>query len=485
MRLRLSRREILSGLGAVGLAGPAVAQTPESPRNPRIVMNDASRLSPTPVAKHWQPSASSKDRLIEGLRAELKDAAAAGRPVVAGAARHSMGGQSLPRDGTAITFTEPRLETDKAAGMYRVDAGMRWRDVIRVLDPQGFSPAVMQSNADFGVASTLSVNAHGWPVPYGPFGSSVRAARVMLADGTVVECGPDKERELFSHVMGGYGLLGIIVDLDVAMTKNVLLQPKYERLTPDAFGARFVRAVAEPGVLMAYGRLNVARKTLFEEALLVTYRAADKQPERLPAASTSSLMTGVSRDIYRAQIGSEVAKRARWVAETSVNPKLGSGIATRNTLMNEPASNLASGDRTRTDILHEYFVSPERLADFLRDCRKIIPPARAEFLNVTLRYVAADEISVLAFAPAPRVALVMSFSQEISPEGEADMIVLTEALIGAAIATGGAFYLPYRLHARRDQVRAAYPKAEAFAAKKRELDPKGLFRHAMWDAYFA
>lgn len=477
---RISRRAFVAGGTALAAAG-----TSRNAQAARIVMNDASRLSPTPVAKHGQPKSSDRAALIEALRGELKEARAAGRPVIVGAARHSMGAQSLPRDGTAITFADPRIDLDTANGAYRVDAGMRWRDVIRALDAAGFSPAVMQSNADFGVGSTFCVNAHGWPVPYGPFGSTVRAARLMLADGAVVECSREKEPELFAHAMGGYGLFGIVLDLDVAMARNVLLAPKYERMSPDAFAARFVAAANDGGVLMAYGRLNVARKTLFEEALMVTYRAVPRQPAKLPAASSGSLMTGLSRDIYRAQIGDEVAKKARWIAETSVNPRLGSGVATRNTLMNEPVSNLASGDKRRTDILHEYFIPPERLPEFLAACRNIIPPAKAEFLNVTLRYVATDPISVLAFAPKPRIALVMSFSQDISPEGEADMIVLTEALIDAATGAGGAFYLPYRLHARRDQVRTAYPKADAFAARKREMDPGLMFRHAMWDTYFA
>ena len=52
-----------------------------------------------------------------------------------------------------------------------MDAGARWQQVIARARPRGFSPAVMQSNNDFGVAATFSVNAHGWPVPYGPFGS--------------------------------------------------------------------------------------------------------------------------------------------------------------------------------------------------------------------------------------------------------------------------------------------------------------------------
>ena len=79
----------------------------------------------------------------------------------------------------------------------------------------------------------------------------------------------------------------------------------------------------------------------------------------------------------------------------------------------------------------------------------------------------------------------MSFSQEISPEGEVEMIQITERLIDRAVNLGGAFYLPYRLHARRDQLRSAYPHAEAFGERKRFYDPKLLFRNAMWDAYFA
>jgi FAD/FMN-containing dehydrogenase len=153
--------------------------------------------------------------------------------------------------------------------------------------------------------------------------------------------------------------------------------------------------------------------------------------------------------------------------------------------MAEPVSNLAQKDLRRTDILHEYFVAPERFSEFVAACSDIIPKSRAEFLNVTLRYVAEDHTPVLTIAPVRRIAAVMSFSQEASPEGEIDMMQTTEALIDRVTAIGGAFYLPYRLHARRDQVEKAYPAASAFAAAKRHYDPNLLFRNAMWDGYFA
>src|ERR1700743_797738 len=96
-----------------------------------------------------------------------------------------------------------------------------------------------------------------------------------------------------------------------------------------------------------------------------------------------------------------------------------------------------------------------------------------------------DQTPSLAIAPVRRISAVMSFSQETSPEGEIDMMQMTEALIDRVIAIGGAFYLPYRLHARRDQVEKAYPATSSFVAAKRHYDPKLLFRNTMWDIYFA
>jgi FAD/FMN-containing dehydrogenase len=470
-----------------GLATAAASALPgKVPAEQRVILNDASRLNPTPMFKHLVMNDDPTEAFVAGLRAELKAAAAAKRPISASAARHSMGGQSLPRDGVAITLDGRVLNVDKAARLYRVAAGARWADVIRTLDPLGFSPTVMQSNNDFGIASTFCVNAHGWPVSHGPFGSTVRSLRMVLADGSLVTCSRSENSELFGLAMGGYGLFGVIVDLDVEMTENLLLVPKTEIMPAEAFGSKFVDAITQDStVKMAYGRLSIGRGSFFSEALMTTYRPHPNPPANLPAAADRTALTEISRDLYRSQIGYELFKKARWYAETELAPALSSGISTRNTLMNEPVANLANTDRTRTDILHEYFVPPNRFEAFLEACRSVIPPAKAEFINVTLRYVDADATSTLAYAPSPRIAAVMSFSQEISPDGEVDMMQTTERLIDRIQAIGGAFYLPYRLHARRDQVEAAYPKMQEFVARKRSYDPGLLFQNALWTTYFS
>src|SRR5690349_8809709 len=352
-RAMQSRRHFL-GTAAATLALPLSKLKPAQ-ASQRTILNDASRLSPTPVAKHVTIAKPSQDDLIARVRAELKEAAEAGRPFAASVARHSMGGQSLPRDGTAMTLDGGALDMDTAAKTYRTSAGNRWSDVIRILDPKGFSPAVMQSNSDFGVGSTFCVNAHGWPVPYGPFGTTVKAVRMVLADGTLMQCSRSENAELFGLAMGGYGLFGIIVELDVEMSPNLLLEPRFERMAPERFADQFIRTIdTDRTTTMAYGRLSVSRKNFFDDALMVTYRPVTEQPKSLPPVTSSGKLTGVQNDIYRAQTGWEIAKNLRWFMESRLGPAITGARSTRNSLMAEPVINLAQKDMRRTDILHEY-----------------------------------------------------------------------------------------------------------------------------------
>jgi FAD/FMN-containing dehydrogenase len=485
--MSVSRRRFLAGSAALAALPPfsgAQAAPRRAPSAP-FMLDDASRLNETPISRQAILTSREDTRLLRELRATLGEAATEGRPIAVGGARHSMGGQSLPRNGIAASFAAAVIEPDTKGRTYRVSAGARWRDVIRALDPIGFSPAVTQSNHDFSIGGTLSVNAHGWPVPFGPFGSTVRRFRIMLADGSVVTCSNSENAELFRLTIGGYGLFGIVIDADLAMVENSLLTPGSELMKADAFAQRFVARANDPSLRMAYGRLSVAREGFLQQALLVGYSPVPQQPVRLPSPKNSSAFALVSREIFRAQIGSERGKRARWMAETRLMSKLGQVALTRNTLLNEPAAALADRDSSRTDILHEYFVAPDRLNDFLAACREIIPSHRQDLLNVTLRYVDADSSSVLTYAPAPRIAAVMLFVQKRTAEADGDMRAMTVKLIDRTLAIGGSYYLPYRLHATREQLRAAYPRVDAFVTAKRRTDPQLRFRNALWDSYFA
>jgi FAD/FMN-containing dehydrogenase len=305
----------------------------------------------------------------------------------------------------------------------------------------------------------------------------------MLADGSVVTCSRDENPELFRHVMGGYGLFGVILDLDVEMVPNVMLSPSVAPIEAKDFAPAFLKICHDPSVNMAFGRLDVTRGSFLEQALLIAYRPLPPEGEKLPPPGEPGMMASLTRDIYRAETGSEFGKKFRWFMEKSVGPHIGSHKATRNTLLNDRVVNLASHDATRTDILHEYFVPPDRFPDFLAACREVILKSQQELLNVTLRYVMPDSDSVLRYAGTERVCAVMSFSQLRTAEAEADMGDMTRNLIERVLAIGGTYYLPYRLHARREQTLRAYPALESFIETKRRYDSGLLFRNTMWESW--
>ncbi len=486
--MAVTRRAVLVGAGAaLGVAGTRAfgPQAPVLDGVPLIVpqggagvLNDASLLSETPIFRHIVLRDDPGEAMLAALRAELREAAAAGRPVNLAAARHSMGGQAIPRDGHAITFDNGLVEA--GAETYRVHAGARWHQVIAALDPLGLSPKVMQTNADFGVAATFSVGAHGWPTAFGPMGSTVRSVKMLLADGSHITASRTENADLFAAAMGGYGLIGLITEMEVEAAPNQLLEPAFEVMAAEDFAMAFQAAVRR--VPMVYGRLNIDRAGFFREAMLGTWTPVEGE---IPPASGSGWLSKASRAIFRAQPGNEWVKRRRWGIETGIGAWL-TGAASRSTLMNEPVVTLDDRDPTRTDILHEYFVAPERFGDFLAICRAIIPASYQELLNVTLRWVERDETALLSYAPqGPRIASVLLFSQEMSLRGEADMAWMTGRLIDAVQGIGGSYYLPYRPHASPAQFRAGYARAEEFAALKRRVDPGLLFRNALWDRYIA
>ncbi len=186
--------------------------------------------------------------------------------------------------------------------------------MIAQLDPLGYGPKIMQSDHDFGVAGTFCVNAHGWAVPMGPMGSSVQSFDLVLPDGELVSCSRTENADLFGMTMGGYGLTGAIIKMELDIARNLRLDPSFTEMPAAEFGDHFVNAANSVGVNMAYGRLSVDRANFFEKALMVTYRPSRDQSD-IPDVSGPGAKTELARRFYRAQIGSDLARRMRWLTQ--------------------------------------------------------------------------------------------------------------------------------------------------------------------------
>ena len=99
------------------------------------------------------------DAAEKQLVALVRRARAAGLGVSIAGARHSMGGNSIRRDGIAINMLPFHgMWLDEERNILHVQAGARWSEAIPALNARGRSVAVMQSNNSFSVGGSISVN---------------------------------------------------------------------------------------------------------------------------------------------------------------------------------------------------------------------------------------------------------------------------------------------------------------------------------------
>jgi FAD/FMN-containing dehydrogenase len=448
-------------------------------------VNDASRLNRTHVSEVW--SVPSDPEFAESqLRALLHRAHADHRTVAIAGARHSMGGHTISADGIALDM-QPfnHMELDAGCRILRVGAGARWSEIIPYLDARGFAVAVMQSNNNFTVGGSLSVNCHGWQPNRPPIGSTVESLRLMKADGAVVRCSRTENAELFSLVLGGYGLFGMILDVELCVVPNERYRAEVEVVASDRYVGAFAEKVTgRTDAGLVYGRLCVVPgpKTFLRDAIMTVFRQAPGKAEEMPALKSPGYTT-LRREVYRAQIGNDAGKEERWKLEKSLGNVVARHYFSRNQLLNEPVEVYQERNADRTDILHEYFVPPDRFEAFLERARAIIPRYPVDLMNVTIRNVLEDRDVFLRYADRDLFAFVMLFNQPRTQEADQHMEVCTRELIDAALECGGRYYLPYRLHATPAQLARAYPQAAAFFKRKRYYDRDEIFQNQFYTKY--
>jgi len=393
-----------------------------------------------------------------------------------------MGGHTIYPDGIVVDMLPlNEMKLDEERGTLTVQAGATWKDVIDYLEPLGQSVKIMQSNNSFSVGGSISVNCHGWQYDQPPIASSVRRFRIMLADGKIVQCSRTENAELFSLALGGYGLFGIILDVELEVIRNARYRlEQYVVSINDALATFDEKINNRPDVEMAYARMNIVPATFLDEVIINVFIQDDDG--ELPKLSDAGNAT-LRRMIFRGSATSDYGKELRWNAETKLQPWLANKIFSRNQLLNEGVEVFENRSEKSTDILHEYFVPRDGLARFVEALRRIVPSYGGNLLNITVREVNEDRDTMLRFADQPMIAFVMLFEQQKSHDDEVRMQAMTRDLINTAIELEGCYYLPYRLHATVEQFHSAYPDAKRFFRLKRKYDPNELFQNQFYLRY--
>jgi len=439
--------------------------------------NDASRLNANQPAEVIAIASDPAEAELQ-LSTLIQRAIEQHRHISISGASHSMGGHTLYPGGIVLNMNPfNRMSLDKKQRILTVGAGARWSEVIPFLDQHGLAVAVMQSNNDFSVGGSLSVNCHGWQNDSPPISGTVESFRILTASGSILRCSRTENQELFSLALGGYGLFGVMLEVNLRVVPNEFYRAEAHHVAPMDY-ARAYREFTQnrEDVGLAYGRINVAPDGFMENAIIILLK---RTPTHHSAVSTLSdeAPSLLNRLVFRGGVGSNYGKNLRWRLEKSMGETAGK-VLSRNQIMNEPSNLYATRDAGSTDILHEYFVPGARLGEFIEKARSVFLKHRPELLNITVRNVEPDTDTFLRYAREEVFGLVMLFHQRRDPASEVAMQALTRELIDTAIACGGRYYLPYRAHATEEQFARAYPQAREFFALKHRYDPSGVLENS-------
>lgn len=451
--------------------------------------NDASHLNKTAI--YGVVRAAKED----DIRKALQFARQNGLRVTCAGQQHSMGGQTFTHGGLVVDLRDfNRITVDKEHHKVNIQSGARWWQLQELLDKEGLAVKAMQSINIFSVGGTLSVNAHGIDPSPGPIAPTVRSLRVMLSNGNVVAASPTENAELFRHVLGGYGLFGVILDADLDIVDNEMYRratlymdykdfPKYYRSN--------IEGNRETGLV--YGRLSVAPQSYLQETVVHLYTKTQFDgplPSLVPDRHEA-----LERFIINFSKTGSFGRWFRWELEKYAAPRL-EACVTRNQAMSPEGQCLVSRNegmydnmaylenRLRdTDILQEYFVPFDRMPEFVDGLREVVRRNRANLLNVTIRTVHKDTITALPYAKEDMIGFVLYFNVRFNHKDNEILEKTTGDLIDVAEKAGGTYYLPYQLFYSREQLRKSYPAIDEFFATKKKYDPSALFTNQFYEKY--
>ena len=112
------------------------------------------------------------------------------------------------------------IEFDRDTGVLRAQAGLSLEATHDLVLPAGWSCPVLPGTQFVTLGGMVAADVHGKNHHVaGTIGAHVRGLRVRVADGRILEIGPDQEAELFYATIGGMGLTGHILDVELQLER--------------------------------------------------------------------------------------------------------------------------------------------------------------------------------------------------------------------------------------------------------------------------
>jgi FAD/FMN-containing dehydrogenase len=438
-------------------------------------------------------------RSVEDVVRAVLDTRVGGDALAIAGGRHAMGGQQFLANANLLDMRQlNRVRSlDEARGLLTVEAGITWPDVIRsyLVRPEGVRPEgarpdgarsrwgirQKQTGADrLTIGGAVAANIHGRCLTAGPFIDDLESLDVVTADGELVTCSRTERPELFRHVVGGYGLFGVVVAATLRLVPRQQVERVVTMLEIDQLIGTLHERVANG---YSYGDFQFATDPTHDGFLrtgvLSCYRPTERvrpissQQRRLSQADWNRLLELAHRDKRRAF--DEFA--AFYLATSgqlywSDTHQLNLYLENYHAALDQRLGNQVRG----SEMITEVYVPRRNLTAFMDEVRRDFRANQVDFIYGTIRLIERDTGSALPWAREPYACVIFNLHVDHLPRAIVNARSAFTRLIDHAIARGGSYYLTYHRFARRDQLLACHPAIESFLATKRRIDPHGVFQ---------
>ncbi len=312
-------------------------------------INDASKLNATNVSGIFQPQS------VQDIKELIQAAKREGKKISLSGARHSMGGQIAYPDSIhldMLKFDRVQYNPDQTI---TVQSGATWKQVQTELGKQGRAVRVMQDSNIFTIGGSMSVNAHGKDPRYGSLIESINYFKLVNSNGQEITCSRKENSELFYAAIGGMGLFGVIIEVNLKTEENSI----YEYTVVHKPGTEMVpfmeQMIKNPSLEMIEAQVAIYQSNLLGEAQVYYFNKVEKNPNLKDDVNGENSIW-LRKLVYRTSRITDWGKQFRWFMQKNVGPLLDPKQLTRNSAMAAPFRTLELNDPQTTDVLQEYFV---------------------------------------------------------------------------------------------------------------------------------
>ncbi|WP_026929188.1 D-arabinono-1,4-lactone oxidase [Glycomyces tenuis] len=332
-----------------------------------------------------EPVRTVKPGKVNEIAAAVREAAADGLRVKAVGAGHSFSGIAAP-EGVLVDMGDMDgvVRVDTETNVVTVEAGMPMWRLNKVLDAHGLALENMGDIDRQTVSGAISTGTHGTGDRYRGLAWQVSALQMVLADGAVVRCSPERRPELFAAARIGLGALGIITEVSIQCVPAFQLQAVETPMRLDAVLGGLDELVAENDHFEFYWFPHTER-TLTKQNNRYSMEERKRRPTRLEYWWNEGF-----------------TENALFEASNRVGARFPQAVPSLNRLAGRVWSS-----RNYTDVSHRVFTSPrkvvfremeyavprEALAEVLRDLKARVDAGGFNVsFPVEVRFAAADDV---------------------------------------------------------------------------------------------